>query len=77
MKPGEKLYTRIRWVQRRRGGHGRPEKEPAGSPLKKTGQIHVPSKVDRVEENTQEYDPPQRIEEDQSLVIPEEVGGLA
>ncbi len=77
MKPGEKLYTWIRWVQRRRRGHGRPEKEPAGSPLKKTVQIHVPSKVDRVEENTQEYDAPQRIEEDWSLVITEEVGGLA
>ena len=47
------------------------EKEPAGSPLKKTGK----SKVERVEENNQKYDPPQCIEEDLSLIKPDHFGG--
>ena len=72
VKRGEKLYTRIRWMQRRRRGHGHPEKEPAGSPLKKMGKNYAPIKVDWVEEK---YDPPQCIEEDQSLVIPDHCGG--
>jgi hypothetical protein len=45
--------------------------EPAGSPLEKTSRIHDPSTNDQEKGKEQEYDPPQRIEEDRTLVNPE------
>jgi hypothetical protein len=49
--------------------------KPAGSPLEKTGRIHDPSKFNQVKEKKLEYDPPQRIEEDRTLVNPFQSGG--
>jgi len=49
--------------------------EPVGSPLEKTGRIHNPPKVDQVKEKRLEYDPPQHIEEDCTLVNPDHCGG--
>ena len=52
-----------------------PKKEPAGSPLEKTGRIHDPSEVDQVKVRELVYDPPQRIEVDRNLVIRDQHGG--
>jgi hypothetical protein len=70
-KEANDLYTRIPLVQRRRRGHGHPKTEPVGGPLKKTSRIHDPSTIEQRKGKKQEYDPPQPIEEDRTLVNPE------
>ena len=70
MRPKGNPCTQKRWVQRSRRGCGRPKIEPAGSPLWKAGRIHDPSTIDQVKGGKLGYDPPQRIEEDRTLVNP-------
>jgi hypothetical protein len=52
-------------------GHGHPKTEPAGSPLEKTSRIHDPLTIEQGKGKKPEYDPPQRIEEDRTLVNPD------
>jgi hypothetical protein len=70
-KKANDLYTQIPLVQRWRRGHGHPKTEPAGIPLEKTSRIHYPSTSNQDKGKEPEYDPPQRIEEDCTLVNPD------
>ena len=62
---------RYHWGKGDGGATGIQKTEPAGIPLEKTSRIHYPSTIEQGKGKEPEYDPPQRIEEDRTLVNPE------